>query len=126
MIALLSVSLFFLLNTGLQELFWYSSGRFVYDDDDFKYCLEEGDYPQLIYMLAQNSRTEEQPTEHTEEFSALAEYYQAASLYKAYIAANNENAAAEQKKIMDERASEITEYKEHMANIHNMLGLHEE
>ena len=123
LVALLSVSFFLFLNVGLQDLYWYFDTNTAYDDDYYEYLLEEENYTHMIYTLAQNNQSEEQPTEKYKEFSAIAEYYKAASLYKAYMAVEDMDSAAMQQTIMERCVAEIEEYETHIDNINRILEL---
>lgn len=123
LVALLSVTFFLFLSAGIQELSWYSFTETSYSDDYYEYLLENNDYIQIISTLEEDNRKEDEKTEHYAEYAAIAAYYKAASLYKAYMAVGDMDSAAMQQAIMERCEDEIVEYEGYIDNIHQLLQL---
>ncbi len=65
-----------------------------YEYSDMQWAMEDGDYPELISKVARNRVAGAQTSEDTSEFEAIADYYEAATLYHAYSAQGEEEKAA--------------------------------
>ncbi len=121
--ATLSVFLLISLAVAFQNIYWYAFPDTTYDDTYYEYIIEEGYYVSLINLLEHDHRSEEDMTDQYEEFSAIGDYYKAASLYKAYLAVNDTDSAAIQKQIMERNAEILNEYDEQIDIINELLDL---
>ena len=100
-IAVIGLSVFFAVNliilaakiAGQQTIYQY-------EYSDMQWAMEDGDYPELVSMVARNRALNVQTSEDTSEFAAIADYYQVASMYHAYtVEGDEEKAAAEMEKL---------------------------
>ncbi len=121
--ACLTASFLLFLSVGIQDIYWYSSPNPSYDHSYYEYLLEEDDYIQLIYTTKKQETASDDATPQYDEFSALAEYYKAASLYKAYIATEDFESAIMQLNIMKQNKDKIVEYQAYIERIHQLLQI---
>lgn len=118
----LTVSFIMFLSAGIQEMYWFFYSDSYHDDDYCEYLLEEDDYIHLIYSMKKQVEPEDVTPEYTE-FYALAEYYKAASLHKAYIVAEDFESAMMQLEIMEKNSEKIVKYEAYIDRIHELLQM---
>lgn len=122
-VAVLSVSLFLLVSLAYQEICMYTVSGITYDDDDYEYAIDDGNYIRLLYMLENDQRSEEEKAELYEEFAAIGAYYKAASLYHAYVTVQDTDSAAVQKALMERYQEDVVQYEGHIDRINSLFGL---
>lgn len=99
---------FVLIGITSQLLLYYDidkdTSTFTQDGSGFSYSLEKNDYARIIqgkYMNEINN------IKNTEQFHALGDYIEAASLHKVYVEKGYDDKVKEQENIMDESRKEM-------------------
>ena len=75
------------------------------DESSFLYACQEQDYVRMVNMMHRNLAAGVKSSDTMEECYAVAEYYEAATYYRAYFIAGNHDKAMKKKQIMDEKAA---------------------
>ena len=101
-------------------------------DDRYYYAADEDDYIRMVtyenyYRLFKETmndcRADRKYTEVEQEIRAIGWYYEAATLYKAYLAIDESESAALQKARMDIFREEAGSYRSETGNIDKLLGI---
>lgn len=82
---------------------------YAYDEEDFLSCIRIEDYSSMVEYLYKNEVNDVKTTAGMEECYAVARYYEAASMYKAYKAVGRNTEAEKKKQVMDEQITEMGE-----------------
>lgn len=90
------------------EFIRYMKG-YAYDEEDFLSCIRIEDYSSMVEYLYKNEVNDVKATAGMEECYAVARYYEAASMYKAYKAVGRNTEAEEKKQIMEGQITEMGE-----------------
>lgn len=90
------------------EFIRYMKG-YAYDEEDFLSCIRIEDYSSMVEYLYKNEVNDVKTTAGMEECYAVARYYEAASMYKAYKAVGRNTEAEEKKRIMEGQITEMGE-----------------
>ena len=99
--------------------------RYYYaaDEDDYIRMVTYENYYRLFNETVNDSRIDREYTEVEQETRALGWYYEAATLYKAYLAVDESESAALQKARMDRFREEAGSYRSETGNIDELLGI---
>lgn len=81
----------------------------TYDEEDFLYCIQSENYCEMVGYMHSNEVNGVKATKDMEECYAVARYYEAASMYKAYKAVGKNAKAEEQEEIMKEQLAMMGE-----------------
>lgn len=108
----------------VKELSYYGDS-YTIEEDSFLYTLQDQDYIQLVEYWKRNEAAGVKVTEDLGECYAVAEYYEAASLYKAHMQVENKEQAALQKEKMEDAASRMGELSYAVETINAILELEE-
>ena len=90
------------------EFIRYMKG-YAYDEEDFLSCIRIEDYSSMVEYLYKNEVNDVKTTAGMEECYAVARYYEAASMYKAYKAVGRNAEAEEKKQMMEGQITEMGE-----------------
>lgn len=96
---------------------------YTYKEQNFLYSLEEKNYANLVEMMYDNESAGVSMTQTYQECYAIARYYEAATYYKAYLMAGDEERAAKKKEIMNKQLSYMGELSYAAEDIKEELGL---
>ncbi len=99
--------------------------RYYYaaDEDDYIRMVTYENYYRLFNETMNDSRIEREYTEVEQEIRAIGWYYEAATLYKAYLAVDESESAALQKARMDRFREEAGTYRSETGKIDELLGI---
>lgn len=86
----------------------YSS--YVYEADTFQYRLEDEDYQSMVEMYYSNQATGKANSKKYAEYYAVARYYEAAAMYKAYSEDGDSERAGKAYAAMEEAAAELGDF----------------
>ena len=92
------------------------------DEDDYIRMTTYENYYRILDEATNDSRLGKKHTEFEQEIRALGFYYEAATLYKAYLAIDDSESAAQQKARMDRFKEEAGSYRSETGNIDKLLG----
>ena len=93
------------------------------DEDDYIRMTTYENYYRILDEATNDSRLGKKHTEVEQEIRALGFYYEAATLYKAYLAIDDSESAAQQKARMDRFKEEAGSYMSETGNIDKLLGI---
>ena len=93
------------------------------DEDDYIRMTTYENYYRILDEATNDSRLGKKHTEVEQEIRALGFYYEAATLYKAYLAIDDNESAAQQKARMDRFKEEAGSYRSETGNIDKLLGI---
>ena len=93
------------------------------DEDDYIKMTTYENYYRILDEATDDSRLGKKHTEVEQEIRALGFYYEAATLYKAYLAIDDSESAAQQKARMDRFKEEAGSYMSETGNIDKLLGI---
>lgn len=108
----------------VKELSYYGNS-YTIEEDSFLYALKDEDYVRLVEYWKRNEAAGVRVTENLGECYAVAEYYEAASLYKAYKQMGNKAQTALYKGKMEDAVSRMGALSYTGKNINKRLGLEE-
>lgn len=80
---------------------------YSYDDSDFWYAIEQGRYSSIVEKRWQNEYSKEQPEGEMGQCYAIADYFEAASLYKVAVEKKDTVNAEKYLNIMTEKYKEF-------------------
>ena len=106
---------------GIAELAYYESGTGS-SLENLAYSVEREDYAELLYMCQLNGIKRESDKDF-QEFYALADYYEAATWYKAYLETGDSKRTAAQKEKMDAAALGLGRLSATKSRVDAQLGL---
>lgn len=87
------------------------------------YCIQNKDYAQLVKLMYQNETEELEADEELQEYYAVARYFEAASMYKAYVDAGEKEKANQKLLIMNEQEKLTGELQFVIENINEKLKI---
>ena len=93
------------------------------DEDDYIRMTTYENYYRILDEATNDSRLGKKHTEVEQEIRALGFYYEAATLYKAYLAIDDSESAAQQKARMDRFKEQAGSYMSETGNIDKLLGI---
>ena len=93
------------------------------DEDDYIRMTTYENYYRIFDEAKNDNRLGKKHTEVEQEIRALGFYYEAATLYKAYLAIDDSESAAQQKARMDRYREEAGSYRSDTGNIDKLLGI---
>lgn len=93
------------------------------DEDDYIRMTTYENYYRILDEATDDSRLGKKHTEVEQEIRALGFYYEAATLYKAYLAIDDSESAAQQKARMDRFKEQAGSYMSETGNIDKLLGI---
>ena len=93
------------------------------DEDDYIRMTTYENYYRIFDEAKNDNRLGKKHTEVEREIRALGFYYEAATLYKAYLAIDDSESAAQQKARMDRYREEAGSYRSDTGNIDKLLGI---
>ncbi len=93
------------------------------DEERYLSDLNYGSYVSLLDVTARDSRLDAEYTETERACRAVAMYYEAASLYRAYLEAGDDANAAKQAERMERFAGQTGEFSGHKDTIDEMFGI---
>ena len=122
LIAILSLVLVIQITYIASEL---RDNRYDYsaDEDDYIRMTTYENYYRILDEATDDSRLGKKHTEVEQEIRAIGWYYEAATLYKAYLAIDESESAALQKARMDRFREEAGSYRSETGNIDKLLGI---
>lgn len=105
-------------------LVWEITNTFdsSYAARSFHYDMQAGRYDDMVEMYHYNEARGYKVTDELSEYYGVARYYEAASLYKAYLAVGNEDEAERCKSAMEEAAAQMGAFAPETAAIETQLG----
>ncbi|MBQ9991121.1 MAG: hypothetical protein IJP31_09320 [Lachnospiraceae bacterium] len=74
------------------------------------YAIQDEDYGRLVELAKRSQAAENEPTKIQEECYAVAAYFEAASYYKAYLLAGENEKAEKKAGIMEEQMEQMGEF----------------
>lgn len=84
------------------------SSAYYNEYGDMQRSMEAGNYPEILEMVSRNRAVSAKTRKDTSEFQAVAEFYEAASLYHAFAKAGDTKRAAQMKDRMEEAEQRLT------------------
>lgn len=121
---ILSLSFIILVVTGINEIQDYNYEPSYYNEENYVSALQNEDYMELLEMTCRDSRLQKEHNDIILSCKAVAHYYEAAALYKAYLTVGNKKAAGIQVQRMEQYASQTGDYQEYVEKINTLLELH--
>lgn len=94
-----------------------------YTEDTYLSYLQHEQYLDLFYMTSRDCVLDKEFSETIQACQAVGRYYEAATLYKAYVKSGDKENAARQKERMNIYLSQTGEYEYHIDKINETLGL---
>lgn len=95
----------------------------TYTENDFLYCIRSEDYYRMTEYMYINEINGAKVTEGMEECYAVAGYFEAASMYKAYAAVGKNAEAEEKEQVMEAQKEKMGELSYVAENIDDYLEL---
>lgn len=120
---LLTISLIFFIVFGIQRIKNTSVNTSYYTEEAYVSDLEREDYMALLSMTNRDSKLDDSDSETIKECKAVAKYFEAATLYKAYLATGDTASARIQIQRMEQAAAQTGQFQEHVENINTLLEL---
>ena len=102
---------------------FYDSFGFDYDADSFYYRLTDGDYSQMVEMYYYNEANGVKADSELRQYYAVAEYFEAASWYKAFDSAGDSARAAEYETKMADAGNDMGALSMVAEDIRQSLGI---
>ena len=93
------------------------------DEDDYIRMTTYENYYRILDEATNDSRLGKKHTEVEQEIRALGFYYEAATLYKAYLAIDDSESAEQQKTRMERYREKAGSYSSETGNIDELLGI---
>ena len=93
------------------------------DEKDFYHAIESGDYGRTVEYYYRNIQSGCEGDAELKEYYGVAKYYEAASLYKAYLKAGNTEQAEKYQERMNAALNEMGEWMIVKEPIHEQLGI---
>jgi hypothetical protein len=93
------------------------------DEDDYIRMTTYENYYRILDEATNDSRLGKKRTEVEQEIRALGFYYEAATLYKAYLAIDDSESAEQQKTRMERYREKAGSYSAETGNIDELLGI---
>lgn len=93
------------------------------EEEDYISTLQQEDYMQLYDMTCRDCILGKKRSADIKACQAVAHYYQAATLYKAYLLNNDTLPLARQVQQMEQYASQTGDYSEYVEKINQLLDL---
>lgn len=121
--AILTISLISITSVGIGELMSVDYEPYGVEEEDYISTLQNEDYVGLLNMASRDSVLGKSYSQTVLCCQAVGHYYEAASLYKAYLVTGNAKAAATQVKRMEQYASQTGEYGEYVEKINEFLEI---
>lgn len=94
-----------------------------YSEDSYLFDLQYRNYSYLVGMTRRDAVLDKEFSPEITACRSVAGYFEAATLYKAYLEADDEEQAKRQKERMDRYAEQMVEYRIHQTYIDDMLDL---
>lgn len=121
---ILALSFLLMIATGILELYDSATVSSYYlDEEDYISTLQQEDYMNLYDMTCRDCILDKKLSANIRACQAVARYYQAATLYKAYVLAGETLPVTRQIQQMEQYASQTGDYSEYVVKINNLLDL---
>ena len=120
---ILTLSLVFFIATGVSEMRDVDYTSRYLTEEYYVTTLQQENYVELLSMTARDSKLGETHSETIKSCKAVAHYFEAASLYKAYVTVNNTKAAGVQIQRMEQYATQTGEFEAYVDKVNNYLEL---
>ena len=110
--------------TGISEIRdAATSSSYYLEEEDYVSTLQQEDYMSLYDMTCRDCILGKKPSTDIRACQAVARYYQAATLYKAYVLAGETLPVTRQVQQMEQYASQTGDYSEYVEEINHLLDL---
>lgn len=120
---MLTFTLILILFVGVGTVRDVISAPDYYSEDTYLYALQSRDYSYLLGITRRDAHLDKEYSHDVLESRAVAGYFEAATLYKAYMEAENMEQAENQKKKMDNYVEQMGQFQMHKSYIDEMLGV---
>lgn len=94
-----------------------------YNDRSMYYCINDGDFYRMVGMYHENVQQGFEDERSMQEYYGVAKYYEAASLYKAFLDAGDSERAAREKAKMEAALVEMGSWSVVEGEIKEQLGI---
>ncbi len=118
---ILTITLILFIFVGLSNIRDIISEPDYYTEDTYYYALQSRDYSYLLGITQRDARLDKEYSEDVLASRAVAGYFEAATLYKAYMEAENTEKAEVQKERMDYYEGQMGEFQIHKSYIDELL-----
>ncbi|NCB93642.1 MAG: hypothetical protein EOM40_13960 [Clostridia bacterium] len=122
---ILTLLLIILVVSAVNEIKDFGYYSDYYTEENYISYTHHEDYYELLGMTIRDCRFGKKYSDEEKECRAVAYYYQAASLYKAYMQSDDKKNAGIQVQRMEQYATQTGEYTDHVAKINEILGINE-
>ena len=99
--------------------------KYYKTEEPFLYAIQAKDYSRLMEVSYHNRAMKDGKSEKYSEYHGVADYFEAASFYGAYLENGEEEKAQRMKKKMEESFLQMGKYAYLTEEIHKILGLDE-
>lgn len=120
---LLTLSLILFITGGIERIQNVSPDFSYYAEESYLHCVETQDYMYLLSMTDRDSVIEKSYSKTIMECKAVAKYFEAATLYKAYLTTTDTHSARIQVQRMEQYAAQTGQFQEHVEKINALLEL---
>lgn len=121
--AILTISLIAITSVGIGELMSIDYAPYGVEEEDYISTLHHEDYVELLDMASRDTKIGKSHSQTVLSCQAVGHYYEAASLYKAYLAVGNSRAAGVQVQRMEQYASQTGEFGDYVEKINDLLEI---
>lgn len=122
---ILTISLIAITSVGISELMSIDSSPYGVEEEDYISALQHEDYVELLDMASRDTKPGKSHSQTIRSCQAVGHYYEAASLYKAYLVIGNTKAAGVQVQRMEQYASQTAEFADYVEKINDLLEIDE-
>ena len=123
-IILLTLSCLLMITTGISEIRDSATVSSYYlDEEDYISTLQQEDYMNLYDMTCRDCIPDKKRSSNIKACQAVARYYQAATLYKAYVLAGESLSITRQVQQMEQYAAQTGDYSDYVEKINQLLEL---
>lgn len=102
-----------------------SESKYYRTEEPFLYAIQAKDYPRLVETSHHNLSMKNGRSEKFSEYHGVADYFEAASFYLAYLENGQKEKAEKMKKRMEEAELHMGRYAYLKEEIHKILGIEE-
>lgn len=122
---ILTLSFILITVTGINQIKDYDYEPSYYTEDYYLSYLEDEDYMSLLNMSIQDSKLGKSYSKTIQECKAVGKFFEAASLYKAFVSAADISSARTQIQRMEQYAAQTGKFQEHIGKINKLLQIDE-
>lgn len=122
---ILTLSFILITASGIQQIKEYDYEPSYYTEEYYLSYLEDEDYMSLLNISVDDSKLGKSQSKTILQCKAVGKYFEAASLYKAFITIADTSSARTQIQKMEQYAAQTGEFQEHIGKINTLLKIDE-